>query len=89
MRSLLAGLPPAPVLHAIGNTPLLPLPFAAEGITLHAKAELLNPSGSIKDPLTLTILCDRAERYYSTRLFSAATNPMVSEVKSSSPTLSS
>lgn len=51
-----------PVLSLIGNTPLIPLIFRAEGITLHAKCEFLNPSGSIKDRLALTILGDAHRR---------------------------
>jgi cysteine synthase len=47
---------PATVLGLIGNTPLLPLRFEAEGITLWAKAEYLNPSGSIKDRLAKGII---------------------------------
>ena len=34
-----------PVLSLIGHTPLLPLVFPDEGITIYAKAEFLNPSG--------------------------------------------
>src|SRR5256714_13812981 len=37
------------VLGLIGNTPTVPLYFEAEGGTIHAKCEFLNPSGSIKD----------------------------------------
>ncbi len=44
------------LLSLIGHTPLLPLSFAAEGITLFAKAEFLNPSGSIKDRLARCII---------------------------------
>lgn len=51
-----------PLLDLIGNTPLLPLSFADEGITIHAKAEFLNPSGSIKDRLARHILLDARER---------------------------
>lgn len=51
-----------PLLALIGNTPLLPLPFAPEGVTIHAKAEFLNPSGSIKDRLALHILTDARAR---------------------------
>lgn len=51
-----------PVLDLIGHTALLPLTFAEEGITLYAKAEFLNPSGSIKDRLALTIIEDAEER---------------------------
>jgi cysteine synthase len=52
----------APVLSLIGRTPLLALRFEPEGVTLHAKAEFLNPSGSIKDRLALTILSDAQQR---------------------------
>lgn len=63
MSLSLAGFPAtATVLHAIGNTPLLPLPFPEAGVTLYAKAEFLNPSGSIKDRLALTILGDAWRR---------------------------
>jgi len=51
-----------PVLSLIGNTPLIPLRFEPEGITLYAKAEFMNPSGSIKDRLALTILGDARRR---------------------------
>ena len=40
---------PAAVLSLIGNTPMLPLRFEPEGLTIHAKCEVLNPSGSVKD----------------------------------------
>ena len=53
---------PYPLLSQIGNTPLLELNFAAEGVTIFAKAEFLNPSGSIKDRLAPTILADAEER---------------------------
>lgn len=39
----------ADVLSLIGNTPMLPLAFHPEGVTIWAKCEFLNPSGSIKD----------------------------------------
>jgi len=52
----------APVLSLIGNTPLVPLRFASEGITLFAKCEFLNPSGSIKDRLAKTVLVDAKVR---------------------------
>lgn len=45
-----------PVLALIGNTALLPLHFRAEGVTIYGKAEFMNPSGSIKDRLALTII---------------------------------
>ena len=47
-----------PLLGLIGETPLLPLHFPERGVTLHAKAEFLNPSGSIKDRLAAFILLD-------------------------------
>jgi cysteine synthase A len=51
-----------PLFALIGNTPLLPLRFADTGVTIHAKAEFLNPSGSIKDRLARHILVDARER---------------------------
>jgi cysteine synthase A len=51
-----------PLFDLIGRTPLLPLRFAAEGVTLFAKAEFLNPSGSIKDRLALHLLTDAHRR---------------------------
>jgi len=50
-----------PLLDLIGNTPLLPLTFASEGVTVFAKAEFLNPSGSIKDRFARCVIED-AER---------------------------
>lgn len=50
------------VLSLIGNTPTLPLHFAEEGITIYAKCEFLNPSGSIKDRLAKTVLVDAEQR---------------------------
>lgn len=46
----------------IGNTPLIPLRFQAEGLTLHAKCEFLNPSGSIKDRFARGIITDAERR---------------------------
>lgn len=46
------------VLSLIGTTPLVPLRFEAEGLTIYAKCEFLNPSGSIKDRLAKTVLLD-------------------------------
>ena len=100
---VLTGLRSEVVLSLIGNTPLVPMRFEPEGVTIHVKCEFLNPSGSIKDRLAkttgllvgtssganvaaalslardlgpsarvVTMLCDRAERYFSTRLFAAA-----------------
>jgi cysteine synthase len=50
------------VLSLIGNTPLVPLHFSPENLTLWAKCEFLNPSGSIKDRLAKTVLLDAAKR---------------------------
>ncbi|WP_221031187.1 PLP-dependent cysteine synthase family protein [Actomonas aquatica] len=47
-----------PPLPSPGPTPLLALPFSAEGVTLYAKAEYLLPSGSIKDRLAATVFND-------------------------------
>jgi cysteine synthase A len=58
----LTGLRSAVVLSLIGNTPLVPLRFEPEGVTIHAKCEFLNPSGSIKDRLAKTILMDARDR---------------------------
>src|SRR6187431_832682 len=52
----------APVLSLIGNTPLIPLHFEKEGVTIYAKCEFLNPSGSIKDRLAKTVLLDAERR---------------------------
>lgn len=54
--------PHPPVLSLIGNTPLLELRFEPEGLTVFAKAEFMNPSGSIKDRLALTIVQDALAR---------------------------
>jgi cysteine synthase A len=50
------------VLSLIGNTPLVPLFFEPEGLTIYAKCEFLNPSGSIKDRLAKTVLVDAERR---------------------------
>jgi cysteine synthase A len=52
----------ASVLSLIGNTPLVPLRFETEGLTIHAKCEFLNPSGSVKDRLAKTVLVDAEQR---------------------------
>ena len=54
--------PPPAILSAIGNTPLLALRFGPEGVTLHAKAEFLNPSGSVKDRLALGVITEAEAR---------------------------
>jgi threonine synthase len=61
MRSREFELVPIPeraraVLALIGNTPLVPLRFEPEGITIYVKCEFLNPSGSIKDRLATRAL---------------------------------
>ena len=48
------------ILDLIGNTPLLSLE-ATTGINLYAKAEFLNPGGSIKDRIALNML-EEAEK---------------------------
>ena len=50
------------VLSLIGNTPLVPLRFAPEGLTVYAKCEFLNPSGSIKDRFAKCVVLDAEER---------------------------
>lgn len=52
----------AAVLSLIGNTPMVPLYFEAEGAVIHAKCEFLNASGSIKDRLAKTVLVDAEQR---------------------------
>lgn len=50
------------VLSLIGNTPLVALRMEPEGVTIHAKCEFLNPSGSIKDRLAQCIILDAEQR---------------------------
>ena len=50
------------VLSLIGNTPLVPLRFAEEGLTIFAKCEFLNPSGSVKDRLAQCVILDAERR---------------------------
>jgi cysteine synthase A len=50
------------VADLIGNTPVIPLQLEPEGVTIHAKCEFLNPSGSIKDRLAQTIIDDAEAR---------------------------
>ncbi len=50
------------VLSLIGNTPLLELRFPDYGRTIFAKAEYLNPSGSVKDRLALCVISDAESR---------------------------
>ena len=50
------------VLSLVGDTPLVPLRFGPEGLTVHVKCEFLNPSGSIKDRLAKCVLLDAHTR---------------------------
>jgi cysteine synthase A len=59
---VITGLRSEVVVSLIGNTPLVPLRFEAEGLTIYAKCEFLNPSGSIKDRLAKTVLLDARQR---------------------------
>jgi cysteine synthase A len=61
-QSPLTGLRSEVVVSLIGNTPLVPLRFEPEGVTIYAKCEFLNPSGSIKDRLAKTVLLDARQR---------------------------
>ncbi|MHB8519112.1 MAG: PLP-dependent cysteine synthase family protein [Limisphaerales bacterium] len=53
---------PCPVLDLIGDTPTLPLRLEPEGVTIHAKCEFLNPSGSIKDRFAAAVITDAERR---------------------------
>jgi cysteine synthase A len=61
-QPILTGLRAEVVVSLIGNTPLVPLRFEPEGVTIYAKCEFLNPSGSIKDRLAKTVLLDARQR---------------------------
>lgn len=50
------------VLSLVGNTPVVPLHFEDENLTIHAKCEFLNPSGSIKDRFAKAVLIDAEQR---------------------------
>jgi cysteine synthase A len=50
------------VLSLIGNTPTVPLRLHQEAVTLYAKCEFLNPSGSIKDRLAKCAILDAEQR---------------------------
>jgi len=50
------------VLGLIGNTPAAHLHFEPEGVSLYAKCEFLNPSGSIKDRLAKSVILDAERR---------------------------
>lgn len=51
-----------PLLSLIGNQPTIPLWFAPEGLTVYAKCEFLNPSGSIKDRFASAVIADAEDR---------------------------
>jgi cysteine synthase A len=53
---------PGAVLSLVGNTPTVPLFFAKENRTIHAKCEFLNPSGSVKDRFAKHVILDAEER---------------------------
>ena len=57
-RQVATCLVPSHVSQMIGNTPLIPLKRASQdtGCTILAKAEYLNPSGSIKDRIAQFII---------------------------------
>lgn len=50
------------ILSLIGHTPMVPLWFECEGVTVLAKCEFMNPSGSVKDRLAETVLVDAEQR---------------------------
>jgi cysteine synthase A len=50
------------VLGLIGNTPLARLRFEPEAVTVYAKCEFLNPSGSIKDRFARYVIRDAERR---------------------------
>lgn len=62
MPTVLSKRAPSPVLALIGNTPMLALYFPERDRTLYAKAEYLNPSGSIKDRFASFVLEDARAR---------------------------
>lgn len=52
----------AAILSLIGNTPVVPLRLEPEGVTILAKCEFLNPSGSVKDRLAKYVLMDAEQQ---------------------------
>ncbi|HWE02496.1 MAG TPA: cysteine synthase family protein [Tepidisphaeraceae bacterium] len=52
----------ASILSLVGNTPMIPLRFEPEGITVHAKCEFMNPSGSVKDRFAVAVITDALRR---------------------------
>jgi len=63
-RAIPVCLVPADVLHCIGNTPMVQMKRASRetGCTIMAKAEYLNPSGSIKDRIAKFIVEEAEKR---------------------------
>jgi cysteine synthase A len=57
-----AALRPGAVLGLIGHTPILALRFEPEDLTVHAKCEFLNPSGSVKDRFASRVIADAETR---------------------------
>lgn len=56
------GKPLTGVWSLVGNTPVLPLRFEEEDVTIYGKCEFLNPSGSIKDRIATYIINDAEQR---------------------------
>lgn len=50
------------VLDLIANTPMISLYFSDKHLTIHAKCEFLNPSGSVKDRFAKCVLMDAERR---------------------------
>src|SRR3989475_8131897 len=50
------------VLGLIGNTPIVPLLFEPEGVTIYAKCEFRNPSGSVKVRFAAAVITDAERR---------------------------
>jgi cysteine synthase B len=49
------------ILDAVGHTPLLPIKVGGDGASVFAKAEFLNPSGSVKDRAAKSMLLNGIE----------------------------
>ena len=58
------------VLALIGNTPTVPLLFEPEGVTIYAKCEFRNPSGSVKDRFVF-LICDGPHAMHSPHIVHA------------------
>ena len=50
------------LLSLVGRTPVVPLHFVPEGLTIYAKCEFLNPSGSIKDRFARYVILEAEQR---------------------------